>query len=146
MHGFLVRLLRQKIMNNLPMHIREPIAPALVLVGEPFVFDAEQVEERGLEVVHMHRIFDDVVAELVRLPVGEAGLDAAAGHPDGKTAGVVVAAVIVFGELALRVVGPAKLAAPDDERVVEQAPLFQIDHQRGGGLVGVFALEGDVVG
>ena len=35
---------------------------------------------------------------------------------------------------------PAELAAPDDERVVQQAPLLQVRHQRGTGLVGVEAV------
>ena len=39
----------------------------------------------------------------------------------------------------------AKLAAPEHERVVEQAALFQIAHQRGAGLIGVLAVLGEVL-
>ena len=39
---------------------------------------------------------------------------------------MVVAAVVRGGELALRVDRAAELAAPDDQRVVEQAALLQV--------------------
>ena len=57
-------------------------------------------------------------------------LDAAAGQPDGEAARMMVAAVVVGGQLALAVDGPAELAAPDDQRVVEQAALLQVRDQR----------------
>ena len=102
--------------------------------------DAELVQQRGVEVVDVDGILDDVVAEVVRLADDVAALDAGAGHPEAEAARVMVAAVVVLGERALRIDGAAELAAPDDERVVEQAALFQIGEQRGGGLVGVVAL------
>ena len=34
----------------------------------------------------------------------------------------------------------AELAAPDDQRIVEQAALLQVLHQGGAGLVGVLAI------
>ena len=89
---------------------------------------------------------DDVVAEVVGLAVGDARLDAAAGQPDGEAARMMVAAVVVGGQRALAVDGAAELAAPDDQRVVEQAALLQVRDQRGGGLVDVAALAGDLRG
>ena len=40
----------------------------------------------------------------------------------------------------------AELAAPDDQRGVEQASLFQIGHERGGGAIGFEAQRGDAIG
>ena len=65
------------------------------------------------------------------------GFDAAAGEPHGEGVDVVVAAGR-FADLAHR--RAAELAAPDDERVVEQAALLQVVDQRGAGLVDVAAL------
>ena len=64
----------------------------------------------------------------------------------GEAARVMVAAVVGRGELALRVDRPAELAAPDDQRVVEQAALLQVLDQGGRGLVGVVALAADLLG
>ena len=69
-------------------------------------------------------ILDDVVAEVVGLAVDRAALRAAAGHPHGEAARVMVAAVVLVGQAALRVDRAAEFAAPDDERVVEHAALL----------------------
>ncbi len=59
---------------------------------------------------------------------------------------MMVAAVIVGGELALAVDGAAELAAPDDQRVVEQAALLEVGDQGRRRLVGVAALRCDLLG
>ena len=61
-----------------------------------------------------------------------------------EAARMMVAAVIVGRQLALAIYGAAEFAAPDDQRVVEQAALLQVLDQRGRGLVGVAALAGDL--
>lgn len=45
---------RQNILHHVPMHIGQPEAAALVFERELRVVDAELVEDRGLQVVHMH--------------------------------------------------------------------------------------------
>lgn len=42
---------------------------ALELMREPQVIDTQAVEDGGVDVVHMHRVFRDVVGEVVRLAV-----------------------------------------------------------------------------
>ncbi len=74
------------------------------------------------------------------------GLDAAAGQPDGEAAGMMVAAVVGGRQLALAVDGPAEFAAPDDQRVVEQAALLEVRDEGGRRLIGVAALAGDLGG
>ena len=90
-----------------------------------------------MQIVDMDGILDDVVAEVVRRAVGHSALDAAAGHPDGETARMMIATVIVGRQLALAIHGAAELTAPNDQRVVQQAALLQILHQRGRRLIGV---------
>ena len=60
-------------------------------------------------------------ADLVGLAVAGTALDPAAGHPDEESVGIVVAAVAFFRDRH-----PAELAAPDDERRVEQPALLEI--------------------
>ena len=92
-----------------------------------------------MQVVHVDLVLHGAVAELVGGAEGEAGLDAAAGQPDGEAVGVVVAA----GAVLLGVGGAAELAAPPDERVLEQAAPLQVGEQAGdrpvdgAGVVGV---------
>ena len=83
-----------------------------------------------------------VVGEVVGLAEGEAALHAAAGHPDGEDVGVMVSAErFLVVDVALAERSAAELAAPDDQRVVEQAALLQVFDQRGARLVGVAALD-----
>ncbi len=39
------------------MHVGEAEIATGVAVGEPFVVEAEEVENRGVQVVDMHRVF-----------------------------------------------------------------------------------------
>lgn len=39
----------------MPVHIRQPEVAALVSIGQPLVVDAQQVEDRGVHVVDVHR-------------------------------------------------------------------------------------------
>ena len=59
-------------------------------------------------------VLGDVVAVIVGHAVGDARLGPTASHPDGETARVVVPAEVAGAEVALAVVGAAKLAAPYD--------------------------------
>ncbi len=111
----------------------------LVLIGEARVLHAQAVQNRSLQVVDVHRVLDDVVAILVGLTHRDAGLDAAARHPHREASGMMVAAVIGGREAALAVNGAPEFAAPDHQRVVEHAALFEVGDERGGGLIGFAA-------
>ena len=89
----------------------------------------KRCEDRGVQVVDVDDVLHGGVAEFVGGAVGDAALDAAAGHPDREALDVVVAAV------ALGHRGAAELAAPDDEGVVEHPALLQVLDQRRGALV-----------
>src|SRR5439155_19826765 len=104
---------------------------------------AQAVQDRGVQVMHVNRILGDVVREIVGRSVSHAAADAATGEPDREAARMMVSAVVVGRQLALAVNRAPELAAPNDERVVQQAALFQITNQRGGWLIGVFALATD---
>ena len=48
------------------MHIGEPELATLELEGESLMVDAEQVHDRGLEVMHMNLILHRTETEIVR--------------------------------------------------------------------------------
>ena len=94
----------------------------------------------------MQRVLDDVVAEVVGLAIDRTALGAAAGHPHGETARVVVATVVLLGETALAVDRATELAAPDDEGVLEHAALLEVLDERRAGLIDVATLAGHAAG
>ncbi len=108
-------------------------------VGEAGVVEAEEVEDRGVQVVDVHAVLLGAEADGVGGAEEGAALDAAAGEPGGEAVGVVVAAGAALGHGHA-----AELAAPDDERALEQAAALQVGEQGGDGFVG-FGAHGGVV-
>ena len=78
--------------DDLARHVGQAEVAAVVAVGQLLVVEAEQVQDRGVQVVDADAVDDRLVADLVGLAVVDAALDAAAGQPDGEGVRVVVAA------------------------------------------------------
>lgn len=93
--------LGEQRLDDVAVDVGEAEMAALEFIGETEVIDAEAMENGGVEVVDIHGVTGDVVAEVVGFTVGEAGFDAAAGEPEGEATGMVIAPVIDFGESAL---------------------------------------------
>ena len=105
------------------MHVGEAEVAASVAIGQPLVIEAEQMQHRSVQVMHVDRLLDGPITELVGRSINRSPFRAAAGQPASEPVMVVVAAVqggILGGRSA------AELAAPLNERLVEQAPLFQV--------------------
>ena len=55
---------RQQIVDDLAMHIGESEIATFEPIRQCFVVDPQQVHHRRLEVMHVHEIFGNIVAEL----------------------------------------------------------------------------------
>ena len=77
----------QNLAQHFTVHIGQAEVAALELVGQPGVVDAQAVQHRGVQVVDVDRVANDVVAVVVGLAVSDARLDPAAGQPDVKQRG-----------------------------------------------------------
>ena len=75
------------------MHVSQPEVAAAVGVGQPLVIDAQQMQDRRVEVMEGKPVFDGVVAVFIRLAEDRAALDAAAGQPQAEAPRVVVTSV-----------------------------------------------------
>ena len=128
---------RNDIPHNLPMHVGQPEVSTGISVGKPCVIEAEQVQDRGVQVMDMHRFFDGLVAEIVGRAVDHASLDAAAGQPDGKAPVIVVATPAGSAVDHLDGRRPAELAAAENQRLLEQPALFEVGQQCRDPLIAV---------
>ena len=72
------------------------MASTLVLERQAFVIDTQAMKQGRVEVMHMNRVFDDVVAVVVRLADGDARLDAAARQPNGVVSWVRIYSLTSF--------------------------------------------------
>lgn len=111
-----VRGLSQNVMKDIAVDIGEPDIPARVAVGEVLVIDTELVEDRGPEVEKGGGPVDDFVTVVIGRAVDGAAFDTAAGEPDRKAVGIVVASVATLGKG-----GAPEFPGEDDERFVEEA-------------------------
>ena len=83
--------------------------------------EAQEREQRRVDVGDVVRMLDGVKADLVGRTVDDAPLEAAAGHPDRKAVRMMVAAVP-----ALRAGSAAEFGGEDHDRLVQQAAAFEI--------------------
>ena len=98
----------------------------LELERELFVVDSHAVQYGCIDVVDVNRVFDDVVTEVIGFAVDESLFYSAACHPHAEVSWMVIASIIVFGQRPLRVHRPAEFASPNNQRAIEQAPLFEV--------------------
>ena len=104
--------------------------------------DSQAMQQGRVEISNRYRVFDHVVAILIRLAVADARSYAAACHPGSKATRMVVTAIVIWCKPALAVDRTAKFTAPDHQCIIQQATLFQIRNQRVGGAVRFLAEDG----
>src|SRR5258706_378709 len=94
------------------------------------------MQHGGVEVVHMHRIFDDLKSELVGLPNNLPALDTSARHPNAKCIGMMIpAGDRTERRTVLAQRGPSEFGTPDDECRFKQPALLEILEQRADRLI-----------
>src|SRR5438067_9501613 len=84
--------LSNQIAHNSPMDVREAKIAAGVMERESLMIEAEQMQNRGLQIVNVNRLLDDVKPQLVSLTIGDAGFHSAAGQPHRESLGMMIAA------------------------------------------------------
>ena len=55
--------------NDFTGDIRQPVSSSQMFIGESFVIDAHEAQDGRVKIVHMHRIFHDVVTEFIGFAV-----------------------------------------------------------------------------
>lgn len=139
-------LLRKQRLDDLrALDARELRIESLKLVAQSVVIDAQAMKDRGIEVIHMDGVGDDVIAEVIGFPVDLPSLDAASRQPHAEVSRVMVPTVIVLREFALRVNGATEFAAPNDKCVIEQTPLLEVGDQRSGRLIRISTLATELI-
>src|SRR5262249_24293559 len=135
------RLCADQFVDDLAFDVRQTEVPTAVAIREFGMVDSHQMEDRGMQVVNVDGLIDDLEAKLVGGTVNISALDPTAGQPDGKAERVVVAAVLRSALSADLGDGRAtELRTADDQSILEQAASFEILDHRGTRSVGVFGI------
>ena len=122
------------------MHIRQTEAPPLKLVKQLLVVNAHQVHQSRMKIMHMHRVFDNVVTEIIGFAKAESRFDSRTRHPHRETTRMVIPPVIVGGKNTLRVHRTAKFTTPDHQRILQHAPAFEVGDESCRRLIDGLAL------
>jgi len=145
MTGFTIPFSSQNVFQQMVFIRRADESLVEALVGD-FQFsrmEAGEVQDGGLQIADAGFLFGDEVTKFVGFAVGHAPFDAAARHPDGVAVGVMIAAE-EFGAVTFFVHrGASEFAAPDDQRFIEQAALFEVGDQGIHWTVDVFRFSGN---
>ena len=67
--------------NHVSADVGEAEVAALKTISEPFVIESEEVQDRGVQIIYMHRIPDHAPANLIGFTNRLPALDPGAGHP-----------------------------------------------------------------
>ncbi len=65
---------------------------AIVAIGQLGVVKTEDTQNRGVQIMHSHRIFRHIHADVIGFAVSVTALDAAACHPRAESPRMVIAA------------------------------------------------------
>lgn len=122
------------------MNIGQSEVSALKRKDQSFVINSHQVHQRGVKIVDLHAVFNNVHAVVIGLAILHASIDSGAGQPDRETVAVVISTVALSSQVALRIHRATEFTAPDNQRVIQHASRFQIVEECGGRLVCVFGL------
>jgi hypothetical protein len=57
-----LKALRQQLLDDIPADVGQPKIAALGLVSELQVIQTQQMQNRGLKIVHVHAVFDGIEA------------------------------------------------------------------------------------
>src|SRR5215467_6268316 len=88
--------LSEDLLRHYAGDVGQPEVAATEAVGQLLVIEAEQVENRGVEIVNVHPVLHRVIADIIGRSVNEARLDAAPGHPDRVAVRIVIASIITL--------------------------------------------------
>ncbi len=127
-------------MDDVAVYIGQAMMAALEFVRQSFMIHAQAVQHRGMQVVDVYRVLDDVKRKIVARTVGQSWLNSPSSHPNTETAWVVVATISFHIELPLGIDRTSEFATPDYQRLVKHPALFEVGNQRRGALINIAAL------
>lgn len=101
-------------MHDLSIDIRQPKIATCVSIRQSLMIDAKQMQQGGVQVMHVNGILNRGITKIVRRPKGQTTSHTSASHPNRERLGVMVSSIAV-----LRKRSPAKFGPPKDKRILQ---------------------------
>ena len=116
------------------MNVGEPEVSAIVTIGQLFVIEAEQRENGGVEVMHVHFVLHRGSTEFVGRAVNRPAFDTAAGQDSRERILIMIATGVVVA-VAIAHWLASEFTAPDHQRAIEETALLEVGDERGERLI-----------
>lgn len=110
--------LSKQVFNNVAVDVGQAEVSACIPIREPFVIEAEHVQQRRVQIVHVDFTLSDIEAGFGCRAVNVTAFSSSTGHPHAK-APVMVIAADAFCDRELNRRGSTHFAAPNDECVLQ---------------------------
>ena len=81
----------QEFANNMPVHVSQTKITTGHAIGQSLVIEAQQVQHRGVQVMHRNRLLDRSISEVVGRSVGVSAANPGTGQPAREAIVVVIA-------------------------------------------------------
>ena len=121
----------EQIVDDATFHIGQAEVATGVSVGQLFMIDSQQVQQRGVHIVHVDLVLNRFMPEFIGRPKGKTRFDTAATQEVSKAFRVVIATIGPLFEWVT-----TEFASPPDQSVFQQPALFHISDQPRDRLVG----------
>src|ERR1700744_5060270 len=130
------------VIKHIPCYVRQAEVPAAIPVSQLRVIYAHQIQNRGMDIVDMHRLLDGFKAEIVSGSINGASFHGPTGQPHGEAERIVIPALLhspassYFADWSA-----TELRTADHERIFPETALFQVFDHRRECLIGVLRID-----
>lgn len=125
-------MISHDLTDDTSLHFGQPLLATLVEEAQVILVQAELVQNRGMYIPEMDRIFHGLQADGIRRSHHLAAFDTSTRHPNTEAQVVVIATLT-----ALRLRRPSEFPAPKNQSAIEQTPPLQVLQQTSDGLIGL---------
>ena len=122
-------------MYNFTGDIRQSEIATGIMIGQPLVIDAHQMQNRRVQIMDVNLILHRAETKFIRFPVYGAPFDATAGQPHTESEWIMIAPV----NPPLRSRSASKLAPPDNQCFIQQSALLEVGQQLSDRLINILA-------
>ena len=120
------------------MHVGQTEISARVSISQLLVIQSHQVQNRRVKIVHAGLVLLCREAELVGGSAHGPSFDTTTREPNAKAVMIVIASELAFAStVQLDCRRSAKLASPDDQRLIKESASLEITDKGGDGLIGL---------
>ena len=111
--------MRHNFLNHFARHIRQSKIATRVTIGQSFVVDSHQMQNRGMQIMNVNAIVNGAESKFISFTIRLAAFYTASCEPRCESIMIVIAAVAIF-----RCWRSAEFAAPQHQRFIKQSALL----------------------